>query len=86
MKISNYSDLRNNLKGYIDSVIDDSETVVVNRGNGHGVVLISLDEYNALKETEYINSSPVMVERIKEARKEISEGKGKKIKTEDLWK
>ncbi|HEY5591502.1 MAG TPA: DUF2683 family protein [Paludibacter sp.] len=41
---------------------------------------------NAWKETEYINSSPVMVERIKEARKEISEGKGKKIKTEDLWK
>jgi len=41
---------------------------------------------NAWKETEYINSSPVMVERIKEARKEISEGKGIKIKTEDLWK
>ena len=41
---------------------------------------------NAWKETEYIKSSPVMLERIKEARKEISEGKGKKIKTEDLWK
>jgi len=27
-----------------------------------------------------------MVECIKEARKEIREGKGKKTKTEDLWK
>ena len=58
MKTANYTDLRANLKGYIDSVIDDYDTVIVNRGNGKGVVMISLDEYNSLKETEYIMSSP----------------------------
>ena len=54
MRTANYTDLRANLKGYIDSVIDDYDTVIVNRGNGKGVVMISLDESNSLKETEYI--------------------------------
>jgi len=86
MRTANYSDLRNNLKSYIDSVIDDSETVIVNRGKGTGVVMISLDEYNAIKETEYIMSSPELMKRIKEGETDIKEGKGKKIDIEDLWK
>ena len=45
MRTANYTDLRANLKGYIDSVIDDCDTVVINRGNGTGVVMISLEEY-----------------------------------------
>ena len=57
MRTANYTDLRANLKGYIDSVIDDCDTVLINRGNGTGVVMISLEEYNSLKETEYIMSS-----------------------------
>ena len=44
MRTANYTDLRANLKGYIDSVIDDYDTVIINRGNGKGVVMISLDE------------------------------------------
>lgn len=86
MKTANYSDLRNNLKSYIDTVIDDSETIIINRGKGSGVVMISLEEYNSIKETEYIMSSPAMVKRIKEGEKEIREGKGKKIDLDDLWK
>ena len=64
MRTANYTDLRANLKSYIDAVIDDYDTVVVNRGNGKGVVMISLDEYNSLKETEYIMSSPDTMEAI----------------------
>jgi antitoxin YefM len=86
MKTANYTGLRNNLKSYIDSVIDDSDTVIINRGRDTGIVLMSLSEYNSLKEMEYILSSPVMVQRLKEAEKEMHEGKGKVIKTEDLWK
>lgn len=32
MRTANYTDLRANLKGYIDSVIDDYDTVIINRG------------------------------------------------------
>ena len=47
MRTANYTDLRANLKGYIDAVVDDCDTVIINRGNGKGVVMISLDEYNS---------------------------------------
>ena len=46
---------------------------------------IPLDEDNSLKETEYIMSSPEMVERIKKAQQEIKEGKGKSIDIKELW-
>ena len=76
MRTANYTDLRTNLKGYIDSVIDDCETVIVNRGNGSGVVLISLDEYNSLKETEYIMSSPQTMEDIRQGEADFKANKG----------
>ena len=44
----NYSTIRNNLKDYCDKVTDEFETVVVTRKDEKNVVIISLDEYNAL--------------------------------------
>lgn len=74
MRTANYTDLRANLKSYIDAVIDDYDTVVINRGNGKGVVMISLDEYNSLKETEYIMSSPETMEAIHKGEEDIKNG------------
>ena len=54
----NYSTLRTNLKDYCDTVTDEYETVIVTRKDEKNVVLISLDEYNALtkaaKNAEYL--------------------------------
>ena len=86
MKTANYTDFRANLKGYMDAVIDDYETIIINRGKDTGVVLISLDEYNSPKETEYIMSSPETVEAIRKGDEEIKNGKGIKVELEDLWK
>jgi antitoxin YefM len=44
----NYSTIRNNLKDYCDRVTDDHETVIVTRKGEKNVVILSLDEYNAL--------------------------------------
>ena len=74
MRTANYTDLRANLKVYIDSVIDDCDTVIVNRGNGTGVVMISLDEYNSLKETEYIMSSLETMNAIRKGEEDIKNG------------
>ena len=86
MKTANYTNFRSNLKSYMDAVIDDCETIIINRGKDTGVVLISLDEYNSLKETEYIMSSPETVEAIRKGDEEIKNGKGIKVELEDLWK
>ena len=86
MRKANYTDFRANLKGYIDSVIEDCDTVIINRGNDTGVVLISLEEYNSLKETEYIMSSPETLEAIRKGDDDIKNGRGTKIDIDDLWK
>ena len=84
MRTANYTDLRANLKGYIDSVIDDYDTVIINRGNGKGGVMISLDEYNSLKETEYIMSSPETMAAIRQGEEDIKNGKGIEVNLDEL--
>ena len=85
MRTVNYTDLRTNLKSYLDGVVNNCEPLVVHRPANTSVVVISLAEYNAIKETEYLTSSPEMIRRIKEAEKEIHNGKGKIINIDDLW-
>ena len=86
MRTANYTDFRANLKVYIDAVINDCDTVIINRGNDTGVVLISLEEYNSLKETEYIMSSPETMEAIRKGDEDIKNGRGVKVEIDDLWK
>jgi antitoxin YefM len=74
MKTANYTELRNNLKSYLDGVINDSEPLLVHRQGNESVVVISLDEYNAIKEAEYIMTSPAMVEIIRKGEEEIQNG------------
>ena len=85
MRTANYTDWRANLKGYIDSVIDDCDTVVINRGNGTGVVMISLEEYNSLKETEYIMSSEQTMNDIRKGEEDLMAGRGIEVNLDELW-
>lgn len=86
MRTTNITDLKANLKVYVDAVIDDCDTVIISRNNGRGAVLISLDEYNSLKETEYIRSSPETAKEILQAKKDIDEGKGIVMDLDELCK
>ncbi len=40
----------------------------------------------AMEETEYIMSSPEMVEILRQGDEDIKNGKGRVVKLEDLWK
>lgn len=55
----NYSTIRKNLKDYCDKVTDEHETVIVTRKDEKNVVIISLEEYNAMqkliKNTAYLS-------------------------------
>lgn len=74
MKTANYSELRNNLKSYLDSVVNDSEPLLVHRSGSEAVVVIPLDEYNWMKETEYIMKSPAMMKAIQKGEEDIKNG------------
>lgn len=56
MKVVNYTELRLNLKQWLDVVIDDMEEVIIKRKNQKDLILVSLEEYNALVETNYLLS------------------------------
>ena len=74
MKVVNYTDLRLNLNKWLDLVVNDVEELIIKRKNDKDVVLISLDEYNSLKETSYLLSGKnrdVLMKSIKE----VKEGK-----------
>jgi len=72
MQVVNYTDLRVNLKKWMDLVVDNVQEIIIKRKNNKDLVLISLDEYNSLKETSYLLSGKnrdVLIQSIKEAKK-----------------
>lgn len=69
METVNYTNFRSNLKHWFDKVIDDISEVIIKRKGGKDLVLISLDEYNSLKETTYLltgKNRDVLLNSIKE--------------------
>lgn len=56
MKVVNYTDLRLNLKKWFDIVVNNVEEVIIKRKDNKDLVLITLEEYNSLKETSYLLS------------------------------
>lgn len=75
METVNYTDFRSNLKYWFDKVINDVSDVIIKRKNGKDLVLISLDEYNSLKETTYLltgKNRDILLNSLQE----LEEGKG----------
>ena len=75
MKTANYSELRANMKHYLDGVIRDNEPLLVHRQGMESVVIISLDDYNAITETGYLMKSPAMMDAIRQGEDDIRNGR-----------
>ncbi|MCL1817363.1 MAG: type II toxin-antitoxin system prevent-host-death family antitoxin [Spirochaetaceae bacterium] len=77
-----YTDLRQNLKTYMDKVIQDNEPIIIARKNNENVVLISIDEYNSLMETNYLLSTEANAAHLK---KSIAQHRSGKTKTREIY-
>lgn len=84
MITTTYTDFRKNLKGFLDRVTDDADSVIINRPEGKAVVIISMEEYESLKETQYILSSRKMREIIRIGEADIREGNYKVVDPDEL--
>ncbi len=80
MKVVNYTEFRNNLTENLDAVNEDAEIVIVSRTKGKNVVVISLDEYNSMKETLYLISTKTNRKQLDAAIDEMNKGKFAKRK------
>ena len=75
MVVANFSEFRNNLKSYLDDVEENHETLIVKRSKGKGTVVISLEEYNSMNETNYLLSSKKNANHLKESIEQLEKGK-----------
>jgi len=74
MLTTTISDFRKDIKKYLDTVINDFETLIINRGKDNGVVIISLEEYNSLKATQHELSSKINEQRLDAAIEKLRKG------------
>jgi len=75
MDAISYSAARKNLVKTMEKVCDDHSPIIVTRKNARAVVIIGLDDYNAMEETAYLLRSPANAERLRESIKQAEEGK-----------
>ena len=77
MDVMTYTDARASFKDVMDRVIHDHVEVVVTRKNREAIVMISLDEYNAIQETLHLQKSPKNVKRLHSSIAQLTAGQGK---------
>ena len=74
MLTATITDFRKDIRKYLDSVTQNFETLIINRGKDSGVVVMSLDEYNSLCATQYELSSKTNEKRLDSAIEKLKNG------------
>jgi antitoxin YefM len=76
MKTMSYSESRKRYAEVLDSVVDDREEVVITRAGHEPAVIVSLDDYESLKEAAYLLRSPANARRLLASIDELETGRG----------
>ena len=71
-----YSAARANLAQTMDRVCNDHEALIITRNGEQAVVMLSLDDYQALEETAYLLRNPANAKRMLSATTQLDAGKG----------
>jgi antitoxin YefM len=69
-----YTEARQNFASVMDRACDDHEPIIVTRQKSRPVVLMSLEDYNAMAETAYLLSTPANAERLMASIREANAG------------
>lgn len=72
-----YSNVRKNLAKSMERVCDEHEPLIITRKNANSVVMLSLEDYNAMEETMYLLQNPANALRLMTSIKEFEKGKFK---------
>lgn len=71
-----YTSARGNLAKTMKKVCDDHSPVIITRKAENPVVMMSLEDYQALEETAYLLRSPKNAQRLLESIAQLEMGKG----------
>lgn len=76
MKTISYSESRAHYAETLNAVIEDREEIIVTRSGHDPVVIVALDDYEALKETAYLLRNPANARRLWAAVQRLEAGQG----------
>lgn len=76
MKTATVTEFRSRAKEYLQEIEDDRDILIISRPKRKaGFVVLTMAEYESLKETAYLLSTPANALRLIKGMKEIEEGK-----------
>ena len=67
MEAISYTNARSNLAKTMEKVCEDHDPVIITRRNENSVVMMSLEDFQALEETAYLLRSPKNARRLLES-------------------
>ena len=70
----NYTNLRENMKTYMDKVTNDYETMIVTRKDNKNVVMLSEETYNNLMENAYLMGNKANYDWLMESKEQLEKG------------
>jgi antitoxin YefM len=76
VKTMSYSESRAKYAEVLNAVADDREEIVITRAGHEDVVIVSLEDYESLKETAYLLRSPANARRLLASIEELERGGG----------
>jgi antitoxin YefM len=76
MNAMTYTTARANLASTMNRVCNDHEAMIITRNGEQAVVMLSLEDYNALEETAYLLRTPPNAKRLLSAVTQLNVGKG----------
>lgn len=76
MKTITYTAVRESLANTMQRVCEDHAPIVITRRRDQAVVMMALEDYEALEETAYLLRSPRNARRLREAVSQLRQGKG----------
>jgi antitoxin YefM len=76
VKTMSYTESRARYAEVLDGVVNDREEVVITRAGHEPVVIVSLADFESLRETAYLMRSPANARRLLDAMERLESGAG----------
>ncbi len=86
MQAITYTQARQNLARTMSEVCEGHEPVIITRQKAPAVVMVSLEDFNVMKETGYLLSNPANAERLLASVADAESGKVTRVSLRDLEK
>jgi antitoxin YefM len=78
MRTMSYTESRARYAEVLDSVVNDREELVITRAGHEPVVLMSLADFESLRETAYLMRSPANARRLLDSMERLEGGRGER--------